>query len=76
MQNILAYSNRGQAVYLYSAKAYSKPYQPPKMKLLAKIVYINHQLFSQKVPSWMFDKVLISLCSVNHKNKQIKIERG
>ena len=38
MQYILTYSKRGQAVTLYSGKAYSELCQASKMKLFVKIV--------------------------------------
>ena len=38
MQYFLTYSKRGQAVYLYSAEAYSGPCQASKTKLFVKII--------------------------------------
>ena len=44
----------GKQFTFYSAEAYSEHCQASKMK----IIIFNRQLFSQKSPFWMFDKVL------------------
>ena len=63
----------GKQLALYSGEAYSEPCQASKMKLFVKIVN-NFQQFSQKAPSWIFDKVLnMPLLSTSKTKKPNKV---